>query len=179
MRAALSVRMLGEELTLKGGGDATPLIPEQFCSKLGVGASPDAIGSNLQMTTEELGATLGEHFAKARSLGSLAEQEAKKLIDLVIERDPKVKLPALLADERVKAWQAQMSVSDHHLKEALTRARKAIEKVVDDRPIKVPGRARNGTAKTRSTKAEAAQTAPTSHAATLPGIVPNLPLDRL
>jgi hypothetical protein len=92
--------------------------------------------------TTQLGAELGEHFARERALGSDQEREARQLIDQIMAREPRVKLPRLLADERVQSWQKQTGVTDAHLKKALTTARAERKADPEPDPIKVPVRTR-------------------------------------
>jgi hypothetical protein len=92
--------------------------------------------------TTQLGAELGEYFARERALGSDQEREAKQLIDLIVAREPRIKLPRLLADERVQAWQKQTAVTDAQLKKALTTARAERNANPEPEPIRVPVRTR-------------------------------------
>ncbi len=126
--------------------------------------------------TKKLGAELGAHFAQVRALGSKAEQEAKTLVDAILAGDPKIKLPHILADERVQSWQQQTGVSNGHLKDALTKARADLKSKPERDAINIPPRTRH-----RIKPATSEQTEPQVEvlASTLPGIVPNLPLDRL
>lgn len=93
--------------------------------------------------SKKLGAQIGEDFARMRTLGSQQQIEARNLVDQIVGRDPKVKLPQILGDERIKAWQQEKGVSDHNLKEALTEARKELRKRPQEDVIKVPPQTRS------------------------------------
>lgn len=93
--------------------------------------------------SKKLGAQIGEDFARMRTLGSEQQIEARNLVDQIVARDPKVKLPQILGDDRIKAWQQEKGVSDHNLKEALTQAREALRNRPEEDVIKVPPRKRS------------------------------------
>ena len=129
--------------------------------------------------TKKLGAELGEKFARRRALGSVQEREAKLLISEIIAHDPKVKLPPILADEQVKAWQKETGVTDGHLKAALTDARSSLKDKADVDAVKLPRRSRHRNAHVPVTEAGAKNGAIKSDVPVAPGIVPNLSLDLL
>lgn len=128
--------------------------------------------------TKQLGAQLGEKFAGLRASGSIQEREAKLLIDEIISRDPKVKLPSILDDEQVKAWQKENAVTDGQLKAALTAARSELKGKAVVNAVKVPPRARRRVAQPTVNELQSADRS-------LPApmiihdVVPNLPLDQI
>ena len=131
------------------------------------------------MDTKKLGAELGERLAKLRVLGSESAREAKILIGEIIKRDPKVKLPTILADPATQSWQKERGVTDGQLKTALTEARADLKPVVDPDEVKVPVKSRNRSASTAPKAAPAKGVPEVRGAPAVPGFVPNRTLDLL
>ncbi|MEO1968424.1 MAG: hypothetical protein ABGW87_06895 [Sphingomonadaceae bacterium] len=115
---------------------------------------------------ENLGNEIGAEFAKVRAQGSKPQREARTLVEKILEHDPKAKLPDLLANEKIVAWQTANNVTDNHLKVALTNARAKLKKV---NVPKRPKPARSGTNSSTANRAAAQARPQQAHL----GIVPN------
>ncbi len=129
--------------------------------------------------TKKLGAELGEELARERTLGSAQDREARKLIDPIVARDPKVKLPRLLANERVQAWQKATGVTDGQLKQALTSARAELKANPAQEPIRIPTRTRVRSGINRTDGGPPSGTQATDKAEGRRGVIPNRDLTLL
>ena len=123
--------------------------------------------------TSKLGAELGEEFAQERTLGSAQEREAKQLIAIIFAREPRVKLPRILADERVQTWQNETGVTDAQLKKALTNARSERKANPELNPISIPPKRRKRTGTIISALANSTIGCPPNQVQASSGIVPN------
>jgi hypothetical protein len=122
--------------------------------------------------TSTLATELGDEFATEAALGSVQNQEARKLIEPIVARNSKVKLPQLLSNERVKAWQVATGVTDTQLKQALTKARAALKNVQQPSPVIVPVRKRSRVA-AGPVVSKPAPESNTHNTAVQRGLVPN------
>lgn len=88
-----------------------------------------------RMSTQQLGRTLGKDLAAQKNLGSIKMREARQLVEAIFENAPSASAPRVLANDLVKEWQARTGVSDHHIRKALSAARKEVpKKTVKSRP---------------------------------------------
>lgn len=129
--------------------------------------------------TQSFAAKLAADFAQMRSSGSVAQQEAKLLIGIVLNADPKIKLTRLLSQEGFKEWQQETGVKEMHLKRALAEERAARKAVAGNDEITVPPRARRGSRLKKQLVTEPAVKTEDSVAPGFSGLVPNLSLDHL